>query len=498
MRSGRLALMVTAVVIVQAVAYATIASAAAICSFDAATAHVQVTTGDASVSLGRLGDAIALNGSVCGGATVTTTDTIDISGSGFSLVKIDTSTGAFAPGKTDEGDGGSEIEITLGASASELLIVGSAGDDAFTLGYDHGTGDSRANLDATEAVSDADLTVTSSVARFTVDAAEGSDAISLAGDTWSGGPAAKVIAWGGPGDDTFTCGLNDNELDGQDGADTIECSRTDGPLTFFLSLAFSVRGSGTCCGTGTDSLLRIENATGGAEPDEMYGTPDANVLRGRGGDDTIYGLEGDDVLDGGANDGQSFGDLVAFPQATDGVRADLGAGFAKGEGADTLTGFEGLSGSGGDDRLTGSDGADLVAGEAGADTIVATPGNDTYTGGNWLQFPDSSTRHDAVTFAGIDNGYGLLLDLKASDAYSVGPEHGRIYVVERITGTGMDDLILGNGKPNTLKGLAGDDVLRGRGQADSLYGGIGDDLVDGGAGLDLCHGGAGVNALVDC
>jgi Ca2+-binding RTX toxin-like protein len=67
-----------------------------------------------------------------------------------------------------------------------------------------------------------------------------------------------------------------------------------------------------------------------------------------------------------------------------GVIASLTTEFATGEGTDTFSGVERLSGSGLADTLTGSTGANILKGLGGNDTLRATDGiggNDTVDGG---------------------------------------------------------------------------------------------------------------------
>src|SRR3546814_11010782 len=60
-------------------------------------------------------------------------------------------------------------------------------------------------------------------------------------------------------------------------------------------------GAGTAAGAdvGTDTLISIENATGGSGDDTLTGDLGANVLAGGAGDDTLVGGAGDDTLVGG-------------------------------------------------------------------------------------------------------------------------------------------------------------------------------------------------------
>ena len=105
---------------------------------------------------------------------------------------------------------------------------------------------------------------------------------------------------------------------------------------------------------GNMSIARgtvIENATGGAGNDRIYGNAASNTLHGRDGADRLFGAEGTDTLYG------------------DGGRDELHGGGAR----DVLYGGAGadrLFGEGGNDRLVGQEGADMLWGGAGADTFV--------------------------------------------------------------------------------------------------------------------------------
>ena len=51
---------------------------------------------------------------------------------------------------------------------------------------------------------------------------------------------------------------------------------------------------------GADTLIGVENITGGACDDVVLGSAGANVLRGGAENDYLAGAAGDDVLEGGA------------------------------------------------------------------------------------------------------------------------------------------------------------------------------------------------------
>jgi Ca2+-binding RTX toxin-like protein len=96
--------------------------------------------------------------------------------------------------------------------------------------------------------------------------------------------------------------------------------------------------------------------------DSLSGGLGADILLGGAGNDTLQGEDGDDVLSGGAGDDSIVG----------GIGSDILRGDA---GSDTIDGGDGA------DRLEGGAGADTLTGGGGADTISGGAGNDNLAGG---------------------------------------------------------------------------------------------------------------------
>lgn len=76
-------------------------------------------------------------------------------------------------------------------------------------------------------------------------------------------------------------------------------------------------------------------------------------LIGCGGDDRVFGFNGDDIICGGDGDDEVFG----------------------------AAGDDVIFGGSGDDRLLGASGDDVISGEQGSDDIVAAGGDDRIDGG---------------------------------------------------------------------------------------------------------------------
>ncbi len=185
-------------------------------------------------------------------------------------------------------------------------------------------------------------------------------------------------------------------------------------------------------------------------------------------DDTVYGLEGADLILG-----------------------DFGYFFADGTPE--------LLGGMGNDALYGGDGADQLYGEGGNDVLDGSTDDDALNGGGendtYLFDGDQSLGSDTITevaspFGGTDTidlsttaGWSVTLDLSSATAQAVTPSLTLTLpagnVIENAIGGSRDDTLIGNDLDNRLEGRAGNDTLEGRG---------GDDMLDGGSGSDtyLC------------
>jgi Ca2+-binding RTX toxin-like protein len=272
---------------------------AATCAFDPSTASVTIEVGDGETGvIARSGDAITLNGAPCGSATVSTTDTIVVNGTGTPVeVEIDLSGGPFAPGATPEDGGGdTEIEfaINLPSGSPTVLISGSAGADAITVGA------AGINLNATETTGDADVTIVGTPL-IAVEGLAGTDVLSVAGGAGTGAPGAASLS-GGDDDDELLGGLGGSTLDGGNGIDTGDYTSATGGVNANLATGVAGHGAG-----GTDQLAQIENLVGSRKADTLTGDAQANLLAGGHGADTISGHDAGDAIIGGDGRDRLFG-----------------------------------------------------------------------------------------------------------------------------------------------------------------------------------------------
>jgi len=295
-----------------------------------------------------------------------------------------------------------------------------------------------------------------------------------------------------PGNDILEGGAGNDLIDGGGGSDTASYASSTGEVFFNLPTGFADDGMG-----GSDTLISIENFLGGAFNDFARGDAGVNVLTGGAGHDFMRGMEGndtlvggidDDYLDGGQGDdvlnGGSGWDRATYaPSALAGVTVDLnivGVAQATGQGNDTLTGIEHVSGTRFNDILTGDGGDNWVWG--GSDGSGVT-GNDILNagGGNDLVQVGTGT-HNANGGAGVDtfqthgNGTditaaGVTISL-ALQGMAQNTEQGMMTLngFENLSGSTFDDVLGGNNGDNLLAGDVGSDSIAGGDGDDTLYG----------------------------
>ncbi|MEZ5670241.1 MAG: calcium-binding protein [Alphaproteobacteria bacterium] len=168
----------------------------------------------------------------------------------------------------------------------------------------------------------------------------------------------------------------------------------------------------------------------GVALNRVYGTADADILRGTGDLNAIWGLEGDDQILVKSGVGYAWGGF-----GDDTIKGN--------DGGDVLIGWSGddrILGRRGDDSLLGGDGNDLLRGEPGDDVLRGGRGDDSLKGGS---------------------GDDLLF------------------------GDDEADILQGNDGTDSLDGGFGDDTIDGGSGDDVIVGGNGDDTLDGGPGDDL-------------
>jgi Ca2+-binding RTX toxin-like protein len=342
------------------------------------------------------------------------------------------------------------------------------------------------------------------------------------------------------GNDTLEGGDGDDQIFGGSGVDTASYASAGGSVQVFLYGG----GSGEAFGAaGYDLLDGIENLTGSAFGDILFGDEQDNVLDGGGGQDELRGFDGNDTILGGAGDdfivggrgddilngGDGYDRAGYFAQATSGVTVDLTIAGPQntGLGWDTLTGIENVSGTIFGDTLTGDDNDNWLWGSTAGvgsvtnnDTLSGGGGNDLLTVGYGNHLLDGGTGTDTLRYTengGAENGLVLSLALQGA-AQATGAGSWTFNAFENLSGSLSGDLLTGDGNANLLAGDSGNDTLVGGGGNDTLYGDgrvatltgasgpitthadvgtigwtWGNDMLEGGLGNDTLDGGGGVD-----
>jgi len=496
------------------------------------------------------------------GTGVTGNDTISGNG-GNDLISVGTGTHTLDGGADNDTLGlfGNDTDITAAGVTVSLALQGAAQDTEQGMmvltGFenvsgskydDFITGDGNVNI------------LLGDLGNDTLSGGAGNDTLYGDGrtliddhDTGGSGPivtysdVSLIPFAGAPGDDILDGGAGDDILNGGGGSDSASYASSTAGVFVNLTAGFGDDGMG-----GSDTLVSIENFLGSAFNDFARGDSGANLLagfaghdfmRGMDGADTLKGGDDDDYLDGGQGDdildGGTGWDRAAYsPSALAGVTVDLnivGIAQATGQGNDTLTGIEHVSGTRFNDVLTGdagdnwiwggSDGSgvtgnDILSGGGGNDLIQVGTGNHNLNGGTGTDTLSLHGNGTDITAAGVT--VSLLLQGMAQAT-----EQGSMTLngFENISASLFDDFLTGNNADNLLAGDSGADSLSGGDGADTLYGDgrvivdhhgtggsgpivtyvdaselpfgdpAGNDVLDGGKGNDTLWGGGGDDLL---
>jgi len=348
------------------------------------------------------------------------------------------------------------------------------------------------------------------------------------------GGLGNDILRGGDGDDTLVGGIgngtagglstvytNDggqDTFDGGEGSDIAYAYYTDqtGGIAFDLA---NVAGNSaiTMGGVAAGAFISIERVIfrGGSGADTVRGSGALDTLVGNAGDDVLDGWFGNDTLSGGLGSDTLIGgeglDTATYVNATAGVNVDLriaGAQDTGGEGVDTLSGIEYLTGSSFGDTLRGNDVFNLlvdnaVAGPAGqTDSLFGYGGNDsilvtraaaapatnvTIDGGDGGDFLE--LRAGTLSAALATNAAGLIGNTYA--ALGATSNDRNLDVVSVDGGAGDDRIVLTGVASATVNAGTGADIvsisLRGAASVNNY-------LITLGTGADIIQFGVGATA----
>jgi Ca2+-binding RTX toxin-like protein len=320
------------------------------------------------------------------------------------------------------------------------------------------------------------------------------------------GTTADETIHGGEGNDTVAGNGGADSLVGGEGSnDLLDFSRSSVDMSIDLAQGQVVASDGKIT-----RVMQFEGIIASdIANDTIFGDSGNNRLTGGGGNNLIDGREGNDLIDGGSGNDTLVGglgsdtliggsgiDLVDYSNADSvaGVAVDLLARTAGGgaEG-DSIVGIEQVLGTRGADSMRGGVASATLMGGAGNDTLMSGSAADSLVGGDGV---------DLVSYERATDG--VSVDLGAGRGFTGDATDDRYSGVERLSGSNLEDTLIGGDADETIQGLKGFDSLSGGAGNDSLLGGDGADTLvdqsgfntlDGGDGDDSLLGGAGSRLL---
>ncbi len=438
-------------------------------AYSAANGQAAIQSLDSGQSLTEVFSVASSDGSAAQGVTVT------INGSNDAIYGTpgnDTLTGNAYPdtiyglGGIDTLFGGGGNDTLFGGTGNDTL-AGGAGNDTLDGGIlsqlilpsdyvDH----DRADYSAATA----GVTVDLAAGTATGDASVGLDTLigiegvigSSHDDTLIGSSTYFEFFSPGAGNDTVIGGGN---------FDRVNYSTSAGAISVNMALG-TVMGDAS---VGTDTLRGVEDIRGSSLGDTfvatgytsaLAGTPSANAddaITAGGAYNQFEGLAGNDTVIGNG------GTRLSFESATAGVRVDLVAGTATGDGSVGFDTFSGVNSAG------GTSFGDTFFGAAGPENFHGRAGNDTIFGGGSLDRADYTRDGNVSTGITVNLASGIVSGdpvLTGTDTLrSVEAVRGSV-LNDTFDATGFTSISLNagsNGNFNEFEGEAGNDTVIGNG-----------------------------------
>jgi Ca2+-binding RTX toxin-like protein len=295
----------------------------------------------------------------------------------------------------------------------------------------------------------------------------------------------------------------DNDRDGRESAGSVGYDCLDGTDNDGDGLADAADPQ---CRAKIDEDGGGDQMVGGAGDDVMEGNFGSDWMFGDSGEDDMLGgssanaagligagvpptglLDGDDVMNGGADDDVMLADNGLIQRQTDANRTWLwhnGFGFDMVVRVASVPGTPEAAGAFGHDFMRGDAGEDEVYGEQGNDYMEGNAGEDAMVGDLGLitsQVEDGS-RQRIITVNG---------PFFEETVYVAGTFTRQVALYSFLKGGGAEgnDTMLGGDGRDSMHGGPGNDMMNGNGDVDKLFGGDGDDVVWGGPGDDDLWGG---------
>jgi Ca2+-binding RTX toxin-like protein len=308
-----------------------------------------------------------------------------------------------------------------------------------------------------------------------------------------------------PGDNVLFGGGGNDIIEGRGGADLINggpgsdtASYESSPSGVHVTVNDPVTGAFSASGGDADGdhLVSIENLIGSKFDDVLTGASNNNTFFGGLGNDTIDGKGGIDTVN--YFTGELDPGFVSFVEVHLGLNGASGTGgeflpIPNTNGAfqqvsiDTLANIENVIGTEGNDRLFGNELGNRLEGKFGNDFIDGGFGNDVLIGGDGGIGSGVNTvsfiSHDVGTFP-VGEINTITLGLNGADGSYTRSEFsftggltGTRNVVETDVLREFQNVI-GSNRAETINGNELDNLLVGRGGNDIIKGGAGNDTYD--------------------
>ncbi|MDO9281510.1 MAG: hypothetical protein Q7T88_03905 [Methylotenera sp.] len=250
--------------------------------------------------------------------------------------------------------------------------------------------------------------------------------------------------------DTITGSAGDDWIDGGAGADTIDAAGGNDTISY----ASATGGRTVVLNTSSSDgkvLSNFENIYGSAFGDALTGDANNNTIEGGLGNDTLDGAGGIDTVSYALSASAVSVNISAA--VVSGVAANFATG---GEGNDTLSNFENITGSAFNDILIGDGNANVINGGDGNDLFIGGAGADTLIGGNG---------NDTVSYANALSAIAVTIN----SVGSLGDANGdSLSGIESLIGSAFDDAITGDGGNNIIDGGAGNDTINAAAGVDTI------------------------------
>lgn len=343
-------------------------------------------------------------------------------------------------------------------------LVGIYGITGITLLYDDGTNDNDWQNVVLNGGGEGDQYVSYSVENI----------IGTSGDDTLSGTALNNRFETGAGDDYIYLSSGFDQLLAGDltDTDTLDASLVTLAGATGLNLNAASQVVGFDGNTSTIVGFEVFITTGGNDTITSSNTVDEDYSL-EGGTDYYYASQGEDTVDGGAGvdtiDYSLMSTTTGISVTLDGDNPALVTVNGVANSNDTISSFQHVVGSGGNDNITGDGLDNTISGLSGNDTIDGAGGDDYIIGGLGVDNIDGGADTDTVDYSG---GQAIDVDLENNVVADDGQFfNDTIDNVEIILGSSSDDSIIGDDLDNELYGNGGDDVLQGREGDDILSGG---------------------------